>query len=125
MNTSLANTSTPVKKENATVCYQPRFYVDRSEVDTIVQVELPGVSKENLKLTVENKELILEGTVATIRPESWNALHRESRDRIYQLRLRLGDQVDQSAISADMADGVLTLTFPKMESAKPRKIKVK
>jgi len=125
MNTSLASSSTPVKQENTTTYYQPRYTVDRTEADTIVRVDLPGVAKKSLKLTVENKELILEGSVATKRPDSWSVLHRESTDRSYQLRLRIGDRVDQSAISASMEDGVLTLTFPKEEAAKPRKVRIK
>lgn len=123
MNTSLAKPTTPNKRE-AKYYYQPRYHVDRSDDDTLVQVELPGVSKENLSISIENNELILEGSVASARPDSWKALHRETRDRTYYLRLRLGDLVDQSSIKAQLDDGVLSLAFPKVEAAKPRKIKV-
>lgn len=125
MKTELKCTNTPINKADATVCYQPRYFVDKSDKDTVVQVELPGVTKENLNLTVEDKELMLEGVVVSKRPESWKALHRESRDSSYQLRLRLGEQVDQTAINASLADGILTLTIPKTEAAKPRQIKIK
>lgn len=125
MKTELTCTNTPINKADATVCYQPRYTVDRSDKDTVVQVELPGVSKENLNLTVEDKELLLEGVVASKRPESWKTLHRESRDRTYQLRLRLGEHVDQAGIQASLAEGILTLTIPKTEATKPRQIKIK
>lgn len=122
MNTSLQKATAP-SKSDSTYYYQPRFHVDRSDEDTLVQIELPGVGKESLRLNVENNELIVEATVATS-PESWKALHRETRDRTYYLRLRLGTLVDQSAIKAQLNDGVLSLTFPKAEEAKPRKIEV-
>ncbi len=125
MKTSLACTSTPVEKENSTVVYQPRYYIDRSDEDTVVQVELPGLSKKDLDIRVENKELILEGRVTHSLSNTWKAIHRESVDRAYQLRLRLGELIDHSAINAQMSDGILTLIFPKVEAAKPRKIKVK
>lgn len=125
MNTSLASTPASVEKENSTVYFEPRFTVQRGDEETRVRVELPGVAKDDLKLSVDNGELLLEGTVRNERPDSWKVLHRESFDRTYQLRLRLGDQIDQASIGAEMANGILTLTFPKAESAKPRKIKVK
>ena len=125
MNTSLACKSAPLKKENSTVVYQPRYHVDSSKEDTLVQVELPGLAKEDINIRIEAKELILEGKKVNLRPGSWKALHRESIDRMYQLRLRLGETVDQNSISAQMADGILTLMFPKLEAAKPRQIKVK
>ena len=125
MNTSLACSTNPIKKENSTVVYQPRYHVDRSDEDTIVQVELPGLAKEDINIRVEAKELILEGKMANKRPDTWKALHRESVDRVYQLRLRLGETIDHNSINAQMADGILTLIFPKLEAAKPQKIKVK
>ncbi|MCZ6673267.1 MAG: Hsp20/alpha crystallin family protein [Verrucomicrobia bacterium] len=125
MNSSSICTTAPSKKERAIVYHQPRFSVHRSENETRVQVELPGVAKDDLNVTVENNELLLEGKVSNQRPDSWKALHRESIEGTYRLRLRLGDQADQSAIRADMANGALALTIPKEEAAKPQKIEVK
>ena len=125
MNTSLTNPTAKEKTEATTIFYEPRFSVERSENETVVIVELPGVSKDDLNLSVEKRELYLEGKVSNGRPDSWKVLHRESLDRTYRLRLRLGDQVDPEAIEASLADGVLRLTIPKSEAAKPRKIRVK
>ena len=125
MNTSLTNTTASPSKEDSVIYYQPRFVVDRIKDETKVRIEIPGVRKEDVNLTVENKELFLEGRVSSKRPENWKILHRESIDRVYQLRLRLGEQVDKGAIGADLSNGVLTLTLPKEEAAKPHKISVK
>lgn len=88
-------------------------------------MDLPGVSKSDLQISVENRELRLEANTGVVHPEGWKSLHRETLDRAYRLRLRLGKQVDPSAITADLEDGVLTLTVPKAEEAKARTIKVK
>ena len=125
MNTSLTSNTTPFTKENATAYIEPRYSVDRSDEQTLLRVELPGVPKDGLTLTIENRELFLEGTTAQQRPESWKTLHRESLDRTYQLRLRLGENVDEGSIGAAMANGVLTLTIPVAQPVKPRKISVK
>ena len=125
MNTSLTSTNAPAKRENSTLYFEPRFTVHRGEDETRVRVELPGVAKDNLEMSVNNNELFLEGSVSQQRPESWKVLHRESVDRTYQLRLRLGDLIEKASIGASLEDGVLTLKLPRAESAKPRKIKVK
>ena len=111
-------------KEKAPTYFQPRYYVDQSKDDTLVQVELPGVSKDELNLTVENKEMLIEGSASYRLPESWKILHRESKARAYRLRLRIGDQVDQAAIKAQLSDGVLTVTLPKAAAAKPKKVEI-
>ena len=125
MNTSLTCDTTPIKKENSRTYYEPKYAVDRSGDETLLRVELPGVAKEDLEISVENRELYLEGKVSIKRPDSWKILYRESFDRTYQLRLRLGDQVDQASIVAELENGILSLTLPKSEAAKPQKISIK
>lgn len=124
MNTSMTCQPKEAANENTTTYYQPRYYVDQSKDDTLVKVELPGVSKDELNLTVENKEMLIEGSASYKLPENWTALHRESRARSYRLRLRIGDQVDQAAIKAQLSDGVLTVTLSKAEAAKPQKVEI-
>lgn len=124
MNTSMTCQPKEATKENATTYFQPRYYVDQSKDDTLVQVELPGVSKDELNLTVENKEMLIEGSASYRLPENWKILHRESKARAYRLRLRIGDQVDQAAIKAQLSDGVLTVTLPKAAAAKPKKVEI-
>lgn len=124
MNTSMTCQPKEATKEKAPTYFQPRYYVDQSKDDTLVQVELPGVSKDELNLTVENKEMLIEGSASYRLPESWKILHRESKARAYRLRLRIGDQVDQAAIKAQLSDGVLTVTLPKAAAAKPKKVEI-
>ena len=75
-------------------------------------------------MTVEIRQLLIEGKSSWAKPESWKSLHRESLDRSYRLRLRLGEQVNQPGIAAELVDGILTVVIPREEAAKPRSIKV-
>jgi HSP20 family molecular chaperone IbpA len=88
----------------------------------VVKADLPGVAKENLDLRVENSQL-------TIRGRANHAVRGEPLYREYELvhffrQFELTDSVDQEKISADLKNGVLTLSLPKAEEAKPRRIEV-
>ena len=112
------------EKNSSRYYYRPHYQIEERKEETVVRVELPGVAKDDLDLTVENRDLFLVAEAADRRPESWKVLHRESADRIYRLRLHLGNYLDCEAIKADMQNGVLVLTLPKAESVKPRKIMI-
>lgn len=113
------------EKDNSQGYYRPHYQIEEQEGETVVWVELPGVAKDDLNLTLEKRDLILVAGASNHRPESWKVLHRESADRTYRLRLHLGNYLDCEAIEADMQNGVLALTLPKAETVKPRKIKIK
>ena len=88
----------------------------------VVMADLPGVTPEQLDIRVDNN-------VLTIRARAGHARSAEPTYREYQLlnyfrQFELSDRVDQGKISADLKHGVLTLTLPKAEDAKPRKIAV-
>jgi Molecular chaperone (small heat shock protein) len=86
-------------------------------------VEMPGVSKEGLEISVENNELTIIGR-RTIPPIEGTVLHRESRSENFRRVFELDPTIDTSKIAARMDQGVLTLTLPKAEQVKPRKITV-
>ena len=125
MNTSLTSCGIAAVTDKAVTYYQPRLEVTKTDAETVVLVELPGVTLDGLELSVENNELYLEAKSIVGASEAWRALHRESSDHAYRLRLRLGESVNHASIGATLADGVLTLSFPKAGEAKPRKIKIK
>ena len=118
-------TPASVKEEANVQFYTPRYQISSKDDRSEVVVELPGVSKEQLQISIEDSELRIEASAVSQLSESWKPLHRESIDRSFRLRLRLGKQVDQTAISADLEDGVLTLILPRAEELKPREIKVR
>jgi HSP20 family protein len=101
------------------------FALDVSESDEalIVHAALPGFSKENLEIHVENELLTLKAESQA--EESTNRYHlRERSFGSFRRTLRLPFPVDSDRATADFKDGVLTLTLPKIEAVKPRTIKV-
>jgi len=95
------------------------------EQDTItVRADLPGVKKENVEIDLSDGVLTLNATVQGI-PEKWLPVYAEYQVGGYSRRFTLGEQIDQSKISAEMDNGVLTLVLPKAEKHKPRKIAIR
>ena len=88
-----------------------------------LEVEMPGVSRENLEMWVENNELTILGRRSTPSVEG-TLIHRESRPENFRRSFELDPSIDASKISAKIEQGVVTLTLPKTEQVKPRKIAV-
>jgi HSP20 family protein len=89
----------------------------------VIEAEMPGVSKDAIEVTLENNTLTFVGHRKEERV-SGNALYRESRQADYRRSFELDPAVDSAKIAAEMRQGVLTLTLPKAERVKPRKIKI-
>ncbi len=88
-----------------------------------VVVDLPGVNKDNVDVRVEENILTIKGK-ADYEPPA-NPLLGEFNLQGYYRQFQLSDEVDQSRISAESKNGVLTIILPKAEKSKPRQIKVK
>jgi HSP20 family protein len=111
------------KTENKVRAIMPACSI--SEEDGVVQlrVEMPGVDKDGVEVSVEKNELIIEGKPKETSVEG-KYLIRERAGGIYSKRFVLDDTIDQSKIQAVMNDGVLTLTLATKETAKPKKIEI-
>jgi HSP20 family molecular chaperone IbpA len=88
----------------------------------VVMADVPGVKKDDLDVRVENNILTIRGRAS--HAVQGTPVYREYELMHYFRQFELGDKVDQSKIQADFKHGVLTLTLPKAEEAKPRKIAV-
>jgi len=88
-----------------------------------LQVEMPGVNKEGLEISVENNELTILGHRSLPAVEG-TLIHRESRSNDFRRTFELDPSIDAGKISAKVEQGVVTLTLPKAEQVKPRKITV-
>jgi HSP20 family protein len=88
-----------------------------------LQVEMPGVNKEGLEIAVENNELTILGR-RSLPAIDGTLIHRESRLENFRRTFELDPSIDTGKISAKIDQGVVTLTLPKAEQVKPRKIKV-
>jgi HSP20 family protein len=92
--------------------------------NVIVTVDLPGVAPDAIDLTVERNVLTLRAERYPDRREDDEVLASERRVGTFTRQLFLGENLDTSTISADHRDGVLTITIPVAETAKPRKVSV-
>jgi HSP20 family protein len=91
----------------------------------VLVLEMPGVDKGNVNISVEDDVLKLEGRLDFSKYQNLQPVYTEYNVGHYARTFRLSGRIDQSKISAEMNDGVLSLILPKAEEAKPRTIQVK
>jgi HSP20 family protein len=89
----------------------------------MLEVEMPGVNKDGLDISVENNELAIIGRRSLPVVEG-TLIHRESRPENFRRTFELDPSIDANKISAKIDQGLVTLTLPKAEHVKPRKITV-
>jgi HSP20 family protein len=89
----------------------------------VLEAEMPGVSKDGLEITLDGTELTITGR-SRMEPLPGQPLFRESRAADFRRAFELDPAIDTARISGRMDQGILTLTLPKLEKAKPRKIAV-
>ena len=89
----------------------------------LLQVEMPGVDKEGLEISLEDNELTIIGR-RSLPTVDGTLIHRESRQEDFRRRFELDPSIDGNKIKAKVEQGILTLTLPKAEHVKPKKIAV-
>lgn len=115
------------KKQESTVparTFVPTADIFETEPSLTLVLEMPGVEKSNVDVSVEDGILTVQGRLAFSKYEGLQPLYTEYNIGHYRRSFSLSNKVDQSKISAEMKDGVLTLILPKAEEAKPRRIAV-
>lgn len=116
------------QKQETTVparIFVPPADIYESEDALTVVLEMPGVQKANVDVRVEEGTLHIDGRLDVSKYEGLMPLYTEYNIGHYARTFRLSNKIDQSKIAAELKDGVLSLTLPKAEEAKPRTIKVK
>ena len=90
-----------------------------------ISLELPGVKPEAVEVTVENRTLTIKGQKEQVKEENSQRLHRYERSYgKFERSFQLPATVDAEKIQAHAEHGVLTLTLPRAEAAKARKIEI-
>ena len=97
-------------------------YEDESSITLLA--DLPGVSRDQLNVRVDGDTLVLEATATTVGPENLELVYGELQCPAYRRQFTLSRELDTQRIEAQLRDGVLRLTIPKAEEARPRRIQV-
>lgn len=115
---------TPEKSKLGTVGVVPRVNVTESEKAYVFEAELPGVTKENVKISVDGKHVTLEAEVKreVERKEGETVVFSERTFEKFARSFTLTSEVDDERSVAKLENGVLTLTLPKKEELRPKQI---
>ena len=107
----------------------PAVDVEETPENYLVKAELPGFDENNVKITVDKHVLHISGEVNETEKEKEESgrkyLIKERRYESFERSFSLPDGLDESAITADFSNGILTVTLPKAPSEQPKKIEVK
>jgi len=91
-----------------------------------IVAEIPGVKPEDVKISLENNTLTLRGEKKQVAEEKSEQVHRYERSfGVFERSFGLPTTVDAEKVEAAYSNGLLTVTLPKVERAKPREIQVK
>jgi HSP20 family protein len=115
------------KKEEATIparIFVPTADIYETDDSLSVVMEMPGVDKNNVEVSIENGVLKIEGRLDFAKYQGLQPIYTEYNIGHYARSFSLSSKIDQTKIGAEMKDGVLALRLPKVEEAKPRTIRV-
>lgn len=105
--------------------WMPSVNIRETEQAFFVEAELPGLTKKDIDITLENNILKLSGERRFEKDTNEESYHRVERSYGSFLRtFSLPSQVNAESVKASFKDGVLTIEVPKAEEAKPRKIAI-
>ena len=99
----------------------PEVNIFETKDGFVLEAEMPGVNKDGLEITLEGNTLTLVGRRTEEFPRS-EVVYRESKPAHFRRVFELDPAIDAGQISAKMEQGILTLSLPKAEKVKPRKI---
>ena len=102
----------------------PRVNVLDTEAALVVSAEVPGFAPENVEVTVHDGVLTIVGKVSDEQAVEGKVVYRERRNVGFKRTFTINTDVDVDRIAAVQKDGLLTVTLPKAEAAKPRQIAV-
>lgn len=112
-------TTTPVRS------FVPPTDIYEMEDALIVVMEMPGVEKDQLEISLENAVLSVNGRIDISKYENLQPIYTEYNVGHFRRTFDVSSsRIDQDRISAEVNDGILTLRLPKAEAAKARKISI-
>ena len=112
-------------ENEAPLHFKPSVDVRETENEFLLQADLPGIDKKDIEVKVEDGILYMSGKRESTQNEQKDGYrYRERQYGSFERRFSLGDHIAIENIKASHENGVLTLTLPKREEAKPKQIEV-
>ena len=117
--------ASPVEQTRSGLVFTPSVDIFETDREITLLADLPGVKADDLTIDLRENTITLTGEVYPIERADEEDILIEYEIGKYYRQFSLSNFIDQSKIDAKLADGVLRLTLPKIEEAKPRKIEIK
>lgn len=89
-----------------------------------MKVEVPGMAKEDLNIRIQGNYLEISGSRKSDTPEGYTVHRVERGTTTFSRSFTLPSEVDSEKVEANLGNGLLTLTLPKSEAAKPKQIEI-
>lgn len=118
-------TGSSQSRESGQVIWQPLVDIAETEDEITVTAEIPGMNKEDVKISIQDNVLSLKGEKKRETEEKAANLHRV--ERLYgsfERAFSLPSTVQTDKVMAEYKDGLLTIRLPKAEDAKPKEIDI-
>jgi HSP20 family protein len=114
-------------KESLTVTdWMPAVDIQETDTEYLLNAEMPGVHKEDVKVTVENGVLTMQGERKQEKEEQGKKFHRIERSYGTFVRtFTVPMDAEENKVAADFKDGILKVHLPKTEKPRPKSIEVK
>jgi HSP20 family protein len=111
--------------ESPLTAWSPALDVREDKDSFVIRAELPGLKREDIEVSLQDGALVISGERKFEKTEEGVEVHRQERYYgKFQRALTLPEPVAVDKVKADYKDGILTVTLPKTEEARPRKIDV-
>jgi HSP20 family protein len=106
--------------------WSPRVDISETDKEVVIKAEIPDVKKKDVKVTVDNGVLTIQGEKKHEKEEKGKKFHRvECRYGSFTRSFSLPENIDETKIKASFKDGMLNLQIQKTKGAKPKAIEVK
>jgi HSP20 family protein len=113
------------KSTRGVAVYRPPVDIFDTGEGVKLMLEMPGVGRDDVEIDLERRVLTIRGRGRVTSPEGFRRVYAEYGEGDYERVFTLSEDIDEAAIRAEMSNGVLTLTLPRAEAAKPKRIEVK
>ena len=117
--------TSPAEQTRPGVTFTPTVDIFETDKEMTLLADMPGVKSDDLSIDLRDNTLTLEGDITPSNNQKEESVYEEYSSGRFYRQFSLSEVIDQAKIDAQLQDGVLRLSLPKVEKATPRKIAVR